>query len=121
MRVFLLERVRRNIDVSSASEFGQMQYLLEPNQPRARLFDSNEYVTDVVEAFERVGFDPKEDAFVVAGNMVSISLAMIALSLHVKHRGMKLLVFNAMNEGYQLVQIHTDDEVEREVEVESVA
>lgn len=97
-RVFVLEQVKRNIDLSTARDFGTLTRVFGPDDRRAGLFDVENFVDDVVAALKRKEFSPERDYFCVAGGTVSMSLAFVALARVADQ--INLLLFDSRAEKY---------------------
>jgi hypothetical protein len=92
-RVFVVEPVKKNIDVKSASRFGDITYVFDGSQRHASIFNPNDYINDVVKSLKRQQFDYRTDYLCMSGSTHSIVLA--AMALADRYPSIKLLMFNA--------------------------
>lgn len=102
-RLFILEEVRRNIDLSSANELGEVIQLFEQDERRPGLFDVDAFVDAVQERLYSVNFDPTEDAFIIAGSMIAVALTSIAVIRYAtleKFDHINLLLFDSRSDKY---------------------
>ncbi len=96
--VYLVETPKPNIDVSRAEEFGEVTFVFKPNDRRCSVFHTPEFGNAVVQRLEAAGYDPARDYFCVAGSMVSVITALVAI---VSHWGaVRVLVYSAPNSKY---------------------
>lgn len=102
-RVFLLERPRRQMDTTSAEAYGEVHYLFDDRDRRASVLNSEMYVSDVIAQLKTHGFNAMCDYFCIAGGVLNISEAMIALTLYAINQDtqLKLLVFNSSTDLYE--------------------
>ena len=120
MRVFILEPVRPNrkhIDTSSASEFGEVNYLLPPDLVFSSVFEPGDYIEDILDRLDKVEFNTEEDAFLIAGSMLNIALAMSALTVYAEGHPIQLLMYNAVASKYELRRMPTEDRPQEKVKV----
>ena len=106
-RVFILEHPRRDLDLSSLGEYGEVTYLFNSQRRRASVFEVNSYVLDVQRALEDAGFS-EDDYFAVAGSVINVSLAMIALE-RVGVSSTQLLMFGASTGKYEARELLIGD------------
>lgn len=102
-RLFILEEVRRNIDLTSAHELGEVLHLYNASERRPGLFDVDEFVDAVEERLNTVDFDPTVDAFIIAGSMIAVTLASMAVTRYAAandYTHVNLLLFDSRSNKY---------------------
>ena len=92
-RVFLLERSRRNFDISSADEFGDVVHVFTAEDRRTSPFNVGHYLDQVVEQLEAKDFDPRIDFLCVAGSLIPLTMAIVAALR--KWKTIRVLLFSA--------------------------
>ena len=123
-RVFLVEPVRANIDVSSAEKFGELVYIFGPNAKRVSVFKTQEYCVAVLDILRSMDYDPEEDIFCISGSMVPVAVTLSALVAEFV-AGIEVLFYNSIEDGYARRTMkaedwisYVDDEISVEVEVD---
>lgn len=99
-RVFIVEEPRAGIDVSTAQRFGQVIPIFSVNCRRPSVFRPNQYREALAEALEALFFDPEKDFFLLAGAVVTVSVALSSIAMKWGH--VQILIFNAQESRYVL-------------------
>ena len=108
MRVFLLQKSNK-YDVSAAGAYGELIYLIDDYLPP---FDPDKTIARIRARLEEFNFDYKQDAIVLTGASILIS---IFLSVLIWDCGeVKTLLFDARTGKYKLVNINLIDDPEFE-------
>lgn len=103
-RVFQVETIRGNFDVSAASVYGEVITVLDPETRRRASGDrspggdSAAWTTDFLAAIEAHRFDPARDHLLIAGGLLPLCLAVSTLVA--KYRRISMLVFNQRQAKY---------------------
>ena len=97
-RVFLIERVRDDFNLSSTKQFGELYYIFGIGERRASIFRTSLFCKSVLEKFENANFDNAKDFFCVTGGLIPVSLTLTMLVTKYEH--INALLFNASDEGY---------------------
>lgn len=97
-RVFLIERPKGNIDLSTAEHFGELRVLFPPGEHRVSVFATSEFSREVVARLKSEGFDNLTDSVCVAGSMIAMVTAVAAII--VEYGFVNVLFFNSTIEAY---------------------
>jgi len=97
-KVFVIETLRRNIDLSKANVFGEIVYVFPINSRRCGVFRHIEFGNLVLQRLLDLDFDPKEDYVCIAGAMISIVISIIAISQ--VYDEFSVLLFNSREDKY---------------------
>ena len=106
-RAFILEEARRHVDTSSAEQFGEIEFLFQPQERRPSIFQVQAFTEAVHSALHRVAFDAANDAFVIVGSVLNVAIAMMALSRYVGDAEVTILMFNARAEQGSEYEVKT--------------
>jgi len=99
-RVFIVERPRREIDVSSAEAYGDITFIFDRDDRRASIFDPDSYMHDVITQLNMKRFNPKEDYIAMTGGLLQVSQALLAVRAYTKEP-IRVLHFNSSIELYE--------------------
>ena len=95
-RVCILEPTK--VDVSCASEWGELVVLFPHGVQRSSIWDSR-YSGEVLAALAAHDYCPIEDYFVIAGSQVPLVTAAVAMSQ--KYGAIQYLFFSAPDRAYK--------------------
>lgn len=98
MRTFLFKDVR--LDVSTAAKHGPVTVLFPKGKKRPGVF-SKGFASAVENELCNHGFDPNQDAIICSGDLATVVRFVEATSA--LYGGCKMLVFNAIDNEYQLL------------------
>lgn len=110
-RVFLVEPVRREFDLESLKDFGEITFLFQPDERRGSVFRTEEFCASILARLSREDFDPELDFFCLTGALVPVSLTLSIMS-HLF--GMvNVLLYNTGDENYasRKVEYEVDNKV----------
>lgn len=97
-RVFLLEKMKKEVDLSTAEQYGTICYVFREGDRRCSLFDSERFQSMVVDKLQDLEFDPSNDHVCLAGSVVALVLFTTALSrIHPKF---SVLLFSSSMNAY---------------------
>lgn len=103
MRVFFVEPSQR-LDVTSASEHGDITYIFEANERRPSVFDQESYIDRVKAKLISLDFKPEEDYFVISGPLLNVfgtTMAIVSyLNVHWECAILKTLAYDARSGKY---------------------
>lgn len=111
-KVFLMEQLKSHMDLSTALPFGELVYIFEPRDRRTSIFDSDNFVCEVIDVMKAKEFDPCVDYFCMAGGQINLVLAAFALQAVCDINGIaqiRMLVFNSVSCGYEEMKILMSD------------
>lgn len=114
-RVFLVEPARRDVDVSPATQFGELVTVFEPPARRGHgsrvedgaplrrvfrptVFDAEAYAVAFLEVLDSHGFDPDVDFLLLTGGQLPLCLAFGAMVA--RYGQFKTLAFNSTMNAY---------------------
>lgn len=98
MNVFLIEKPRGAINLTTAQDFGEVRVLFPPEEHRTSVFNVDAFGEEVVSRLKRVNFDKTTDSICVAGSMITVIVAIAAI---LKEWGqIRVLFFNAAIDHY---------------------
>jgi len=97
MRAFVLQPSNK-YDVSAAEAYGKIVYLIDEYLPP---FDPDETIRRMRTRLKQLEFDPKEDAMVLTGASILVSVFLSVLTYDYKK--IKTLLFDARTGKYKLV------------------
>lgn len=100
-RVFIIEQPKRHLDIESAKVYGDIHYLFSLKDRRASVLNTEMYISDILLHLNIAKFNIKKDYFCMAGSLLSVSQALLALSLYSQGGKIKLLLFNSYNSLYE--------------------
>lgn len=106
-RVFVIERTRH--DVSSASDYGPLKYIFPPDMHRSSLW-SKEFRDELTSRLDDLGFNPKVDYILAAGN--TIPLIMLVGALVARFGYVRALAFYATDRTYTPILIGDESNAE---------
>lgn len=99
-RVFILEPPKNNIDISRASEFGEIEFIFATGERRPSVFDTDVYSKQVLKILDEKNFEPGCDCFCVVGSFIKLITAVAAM-IH-KFKSINVLFYNALENEYVL-------------------
>jgi len=99
MRVILLQKSNK-YDVSAAGAYGEIKYLIDEYLSP---FDPDKTIQRIRDALDEVGFDPDQDAIVLTGASILVSMFLSVLTFD--YGKVKTLLFDARTAKYKLVTI----------------
>lgn len=74
-RVFILQQPRRrDLDLSSLNDFGQVVELITDDERRPPIFDT-EFGNMIIDKLEEANFDPRKDKFAIVGSLATMVIA----------------------------------------------
>jgi len=120
-RVFLVEAVRANIDITPAEEFGEICYIFNQNTKRKSVFKTNDFCADVLERLQVANFNSSLDLFCVSGSMVPVCVSLAAIVAEYAE-GINVLFYNSIEDCYierKVVASNWASGYEEEINVES--
>lgn len=86
--------------IDPARAHGNVRYVFEPGARRAGVFNVNDFARDFLAALHAAGFRPDVDALVVAGSLVTVTVA-VAVTLE-KYGRLNLLMWHSPTREYSL-------------------
>jgi len=98
IRVFVIEPVRAQIDISKADKFGSIEYVFGPKIRRCSVFNHEKFGNAVLQRLVTLNFNHKVDCICVAGSMLTVTVALVAISQ--VYDEFNVLLFNAPNDVY---------------------
>lgn len=97
-RVFIIEQAREAGDLSTLEEYGTVVVLFPPSKRRPPVFKPGEYMQEVVDALEALGYDPNYDAFALTRSLLpNVLFCAAVVSAWPNSR---VLMFDAKADGY---------------------
>jgi hypothetical protein len=78
-RVFMIERPKQSIDITTAEKFGTFVFIYEHDDRRCSIFSSKEYVSCVIERLKSFKFNPATDFVCITGNLITVTYLVVAL------------------------------------------
>ena len=97
-RVFVIEPVRAQLDISTAEEFGEVIYVFEHDMRRCSVFRHEEFGKAVLRRLQELKFSPDIDCICIVGTMITVVVALIAISQ--TYDTFNVLLFNATDGTY---------------------
>ena len=97
-KVFLIEKTKPNIDITEATNFGELEYLFDQNQRRCSAFDTIKYQREMLRRLDAADFDPDNDYICVAGSVLVLSICLIAIAQ--RYERFKTLLFSSTESKY---------------------
>ena len=96
--VFMIEEPRIGISVSTALEFGQLQYLFDSDFRRSSVFKVETFAYEVLDRLRQLKFNHAVDFFVMTGSLIPVSIAIVAMTA--AYPSIRLLFYNAAKDEY---------------------
>lgn len=97
-KVFLVERLNKDYDLSTALEYGDLAYFFDVTDRRSSIFQIDKFYEDLSKSFRQKNFRPDIDYFCILGRLITVSVALTALA--VKYKTIKVLLYSAGEERY---------------------
>jgi len=97
-KVFLVERPRGTIDLSTTEKYGEIVYIFDHNERRPSLFDVNQFMGAVLQKLKELEYKPEMDYICVTGGMIPVCLMIAALAY--EGTEMNLLLYSATESKY---------------------
>jgi len=97
-KVFVIESLRRSVDLSKADSFGEIVYVFPRGFRRCGVFRHIEFGQTVLNRLHDLGFNSDEDFICIVGSMITVSIALVAIAQ--THDVFKVLLFNSSDEMY---------------------
>jgi len=79
-RVFILEPIRKDIDLGTAFNFGDIEYLVDSTVHRCSAFDTDGYQRFLTRRLDKVKYDPERDIICIVGSMVLVSTLLVVIA-----------------------------------------
>lgn len=103
MRNFLLESLRKSLDLSSIE--GQIEYVFDLGERHPSVFMPNDFITAATLKLHEVKFNFDSDRVVFAGNSLGLGLMMLALNAYAIETStdgqtVRAMVYDARHESY---------------------
>jgi len=80
-RVFLIERLKPNIDVTPARQYGHLTYVFDSEDRRSSVFNCQRFGIELVNRLKALCFDPSTDYLCLAGSLIPVALSLSAIAL----------------------------------------
>lgn len=107
-RVFIVESPRREVDYSSATEYGNLTFIFCKERQRPSPYNCNEFMQETYKIFEDLKFNPDKDYFCLVGNMLINALTIGVLTR--EYPKFNLLVYSSVDTKYVLRDISDPSE-----------
>jgi len=105
-KVFIIEPLRRDLDITAASDFGEIQYVIEPGERRCSPFQHVEFSALILNRLQALNFKPDVDKICIVGTMLTIAVSLIAIAQ--AHSEFNILLFNSSMNEYVEKQIRKE-------------
>lgn len=96
-RVFLLEPLR-NLNVASAQQFGNVQYILPEDCERTSIWRTEEFARQIIDKLYSLHYVPSEDYIAVTGQIVPLAIMIAAIAN--EWGCFRALLFSATDHSY---------------------
>lgn len=106
-KVFIIEPPRNNIDVSKATEYGDIVYVFEHDDRRCSIFQCTEFGKTILDNLEVLKYDPDEDYICVVGALLTVTISLIAITQ--MYETFSLLLFDSVHNEYIKRRFHKMD------------
>jgi hypothetical protein len=103
MRVFIVEKPKRPLDISSATKFGPIEFIFGENDRRCSVFDTDNYSVEALRILEARNFDASKDILCIVGSMVTVVITLAAILS--KYSEIQILIFSASEQQYILRKV----------------
>ena len=106
-RVFVIERTKSTMDLSTAAAYGELVVVFDRDHRRTSVFNTVAYGEAIRERLDELGFDPATDYICIVGSMVTTTV--FAMATLVAYKCVNFLFFDAMHSSYIDRVISVDD------------
>jgi len=97
-KVILFERVKSNLDISSASEFGEITVVFGSGDRRCSAFNTKLYQETLLNRLNELKFERITDYICVAGSVLVISIGLITIAQ--AYSSFNVLLFSSTESRY---------------------
>jgi len=112
-KVFILEPVRQSLDVSKAEAYGEIIYIFRSESRRCSVWDHQSFSAAVLSELKILKFNPKTDFICIVGAMLTVTIAVIAITQ--RYKEFNALLFNSVSSNY-VHRKFVRKEIEHEIE-----
>lgn len=106
-KVFIIESLRRSVDISKANIFGDITYIFPKDTRRCGVFRHIEFGQTVLNRLDELEFDCYQDSICIVGTMVSMSISLVAIAQ--AYEEFNVLLFNSSDDMYVQKKFHKND------------
>jgi len=106
-RVFIIEPLRRELNISSARIYGHLTYIFDNDVRRCSVFKHKEYGHALLERLRGHAFKPEHDYIVIVGTMLTVAMSIIVIAQ--AYTQFNILLFNSIENKYVPKQINGTD------------
>jgi hypothetical protein len=89
----LIEEPKRDMDLSTAQRFGDVEVIFPEGQRRASIFATEDFLSQLVTELRRRDYDPNLDYIVAAGSVAAVTLAIGEIAS--LYGSIQVLIFNS--------------------------
>jgi len=106
-KVFVIEVLRRCVDISKANDFGDVTYIFPKDTRRCGVFRHVEFGQTVLNRLHDLDFNNDEDFICIVGTMVSVVISLVAVAQ--VYGEFNVLLFNSSDDMYVKKRFNSND------------